>query len=178
MIGDWLVTCRLVCLGRDASAALPSGQSLILVSSTNQLAQRSRFTRSHRTPFPGRKRPDAKQSGTELSTMTETKTSAHHPTTELVRTHSERLAFEERERAQKRRLELAEQRSDLNPPDVRIRTWEQVHALRLPDDPMHPVLDVIAIDTRLTLAQVQEEQRARVAQRSKRTQAREPDGNR
>jgi hypothetical protein len=50
--------------------------------------------------------------------------------------------------------------------------------LRLPDDPMHPVLDVIAIDTRLTLAQVREEQRARVLRRSKRTQAAEPGGNR
>jgi hypothetical protein len=36
VICAWLVTFRLVCLGRDAFAALPSGQSLILVSLTNQ----------------------------------------------------------------------------------------------------------------------------------------------
>ena len=99
--------------------------------------------------------------------MTETKIFApHHPSTEIVRTHAERLAFEASERAQRRRLELAEQRSDLNPPDVRIRVWEKLHALRLPQDPGHPVLDVIAISTGLTLAQVRAEQRGRVAQRT------------
>jgi hypothetical protein len=38
LIYDWLVTFRLVRLGCGAFAALPSGQSLILVSSTNQEA--------------------------------------------------------------------------------------------------------------------------------------------
>src|SRR5215470_14912116 len=76
---------------------------------------------------------------------------------------AERLAREEYERAEKRRQELAEQRSDLNPPDVRIRTWERIHALRLPSDPAHPILDVIAISTRLTLEEVREEQRTRAA---------------
>jgi hypothetical protein len=89
------------------------------------------------------------------------KTSASRHTVELIRTHAERLALEELERAQRRRLELAEQRSDPNAPDVRIRAWEKVHALRLPGDPSHPVLDVIAIATGLTLAPIQEEQRAR-----------------
>ncbi len=102
--------------------------------------------------------------------MNETKFSQVRPTTELIRTHAERLALEEQERAQKRRLELAEQRSDLNPPDVRIRAWERVHALRLPGDPAHPVLSVIAVGTGLTLAQVREEQVARAAQRAARTQ--------
>ena len=72
-------------------------------------------------------------------------------TGDLIKTPAERLAHEEYERAEKRRLELAEQRSDLNPPDVRIRTWERIHALRLPSDPAHPILDVIAVSTRLTL---------------------------
>ena len=108
--------------------------------------------------------------------MTE-KISASPSTTEPIRTHAERLAFEELERAQRRRLELAEQRSDLNPPDVRIRAWEKVHALRLPGDPSHPVLDVIAIATGLTLAQVQDEQRARGALRTARTLQQEPGSN-
>ena len=95
-------------------------------------------------------------------------------TSELIKTHAERLALEEYERAQKRRVELAELRSDLNPPDVRIRTWEKVHGLRLPSDPMHPILDVIAIGTRLTLAQVQEEQRTRAALRVARAQSQKP----
>jgi hypothetical protein len=82
---------------------------------------------------------------------------------ELIKTHAERLAIEESERLEKRRLELAEQRSDLNSPTVRIRTWEKVHELRLPSDPAHPILDFIAVSTRLTLAEVQEEQRSRAA---------------
>jgi len=93
--------------------------------------------------------------------VTDSKTSAPHPAIELVRTHAERLALEDLERAQRRRLELAEQRSDLNPPDVRIRAWEKLHALRLPRDPGHPVLAVIAISTGLTLLQVRAEQSAR-----------------
>ena len=82
---------------------------------------------------------------------------------DLVKTPAERLAHEEFERAEKRRQELAEQRSDLNPPEVRIRTWERVHALRLPADPAHPILDVIAVSTRLTLEEVRQEQRSRAA---------------
>jgi hypothetical protein len=83
---------------------------------------------------------------------------------ELPGDYRERLVREERERAEKRRLELADQRSSLNPPEMRIRTWEKLHALRLPTDPNHPILDVIAIATRLTLAEVQEEQRRRESQ--------------
>ena len=89
-------------------------------------------------------------------------------TDDLVRTPSERLAHEESERAEKRRQELAEQRSDLNPPDVRIRAWEKIHQLRLPSDPAHPILDIIAVSTRLTLAEVQEEQRKRAARATNR----------
>jgi hypothetical protein len=89
-------------------------------------------------------------------------------TSDLVRTPAERVAHEESERAEKRRQELAEQRSDLNPPDVRIRAWEKIHQLRLPSDPAHPILDVIAVSTRLKLAEVQEEQRARAARAANR----------
>jgi hypothetical protein len=105
--------------------------------------------------------------------MTELKTSVPHPTTEIIRSHAERLALEASERAQRRRLDLAEQRSELNPPDVRIRVWEKLHGLRLPQDPGHPVLDVVAINTGLTLTQVRAEQRGRVAQRT--AQGRKPD---
>ena len=89
-------------------------------------------------------------------------------TFDLVKTPAERLAHEEYERAEKRRLELAEQRSDLNPPDVRIRTWERIHELRMPSDPTHPILDVIAVGTRLTLEEVREEQRLRAARAANR----------
>ena len=74
---------------------------------------------------------------------------------------AERAAREADERAEKRRLKLAEQRSTDNPPSVRIRIWEEVHALRLPRNPEHPILYVIATGTGLTLAQVRDEQRTR-----------------
>ena len=90
-------------------------------------------------------------------------------TGDLVRTSAERLAHEESERAEKRRQELAEQRSDRNPPDVRIRAWEKLHQLRLPSDPTHPILGVIALSTRLTLQDVQEEQRTRAARAANKT---------
>jgi len=89
-------------------------------------------------------------------------------TGDLVNT-AERLAREEYERSEKRRQELAEQRSELNPPEVRIRTWERIHQLRMPSDPAHPILDVIAISTRLTLEEVREEQRMRAARGASQT---------
>jgi hypothetical protein len=108
--------------------------------------------------------------------MTDTKfsSSSRRPVTELISTYAERLALAEQERAQKRRLDLAEQRSEHNPPVVRIRAWEKVHGLRLPHDPMHPVLDVIVTGTGLTLDEVREEQRTRALQRAARTQDPEP----
>jgi hypothetical protein len=87
---------------------------------------------------------------------------------QLIQTPAERFEHEEHERAEKRRRELAEQRSDANTPDVRIRSWERLHGLRLPSDPAHPILDLIAVSTRLTLAQVRDEQGARAARGAKR----------
>jgi hypothetical protein len=89
---------------------------------------------------------------------------------ELIKDHRARVAIEERQRAEQRELELAEQRSTHNTPEVRIRTWEKVHGLQMPSDSMHPILDVIAMGTHLTLADVQEEQRARSARRPGRVQ--------
>ena len=89
-------------------------------------------------------------------------------TGDLVNT-AERLAREEYERSEKRRQELAQQRSELNPPEVRIRTWERIHQLRMPSDPAHPILDVIAISTRLTLEEVREVQRMRAARGASQT---------
>jgi hypothetical protein len=90
---------------------------------------------------------------------------------DFAKSATERLAQEEHERAERRRQELAQQRSDLNPPEVRIRMWEKVHQLRLPSDPTHPILDVIAISTRLTLAEVREEQRTRAARAANRNRS-------
>jgi hypothetical protein len=81
---------------------------------------------------------------------------------ELIIDHRARLALEEEERAQRRRQDLEEQCSDLNSAKVRVRVWERVHGLRLPTDVAHPILDVIAAATRLTLAEVHGEQQARL----------------
>ena len=77
----------------------------------------------------------------------------------------------EETRAQERKSYLAQQRSELNPPEVRIRAWEKVHGLRLPSDSGHPILDVIAVGTRLTLAQVHAEQRARAGRPAERVRS-------
>jgi hypothetical protein len=79
--------------------------------------------------------------------------------------YRERRAFEEFERAERRRANLAQQSATVNSAELRIRAWEKAHQLRVPVDPLHPVLDAIAAATRLTLAEVQEEQRRRSAPR-------------
>ncbi len=80
--------------------------------------------------------------------------------------YRERRAFEELERAERRRADLAEQFADVNSADLRIRAWERAHQLRMPANPLHPVLDAIAMATQLTLAEVREEQRLRSLRRA------------
>jgi hypothetical protein len=87
-----------------------------------------------------------------------------------LKSHAEQLAEEELEREKRRSLQLEEQRSDANPPEQRIRAWERAHGLRMPLDPGHAVLDVIALNTRLTLEQVRDEQRLRVKRNAGRHQ--------
>ncbi len=84
---------------------------------------------------------------------------------DIIREHRARIAFEAAERMEKRRVEQAEQCSSSRAPEMRIRTWEKVHGLRLPLDAAHPILAVVATETHLTLAEVQEEQRTRRAAR-------------
>jgi hypothetical protein len=100
---------------------------------------------------------------TSTSWFFENGTAPRPTASDIVKDHRARIQLEEREKAERRRLELAEQRADMNSPEMRIRAWEKVHALRLPSDANHPILDVIAVATRLTLEQVREEQRARGA---------------
>jgi hypothetical protein len=79
--------------------------------------------------------------------------------------HRERLARLRAEAAQRREEELVQQRSMLNTPDARVRIWERVHHLALPNDPQHPVLRVIAQQTSLHIDDVLEVQRERGARR-------------
>ncbi|MEJ0037715.1 MAG: hypothetical protein WDO68_16845 [Gammaproteobacteria bacterium] len=78
-----------------------------------------------------------------------------------VEKHTEDLVAEEFERAEKRRLALAELKSEFFSVTDRIRAWEKLHGLRLPSDSAHMVLSVIARCTGLTLDQIRDEQRAR-----------------
>jgi len=74
---------------------------------------------------------------------------------------AEEIAAETFERAEKRRLALAELKSGLYTPTERISAWEKLHGLRLPSDVGHPVLGFIARSTGLTIAQVRDEQQCR-----------------
>lgn len=82
---------------------------------------------------------------------------------DLTKTYAERLAVEQLERAELRRIALAEQKSEQNSPQDRIRTWEKLHGLRLPADPHHMILSIIARSTGLTLTDVLAEQSARAS---------------
>ena len=72
-----------------------------------------------------------------------------------------RIAAHQAEAAERRRLELLEQRSPMNTPAMRIRIWERLHQVTLPRDLLHRVVDVIAAQTGLTSEDVRAEQRLR-----------------
>lgn len=78
--------------------------------------------------------------------------------TDLILDFHERFKLEQSVKASKREHERAEQSSPLNSPDVRIRHWERLHRLSLPRNPLHPVLNVIAVATGLTVADVRTHQ--------------------
>jgi hypothetical protein len=84
----------------------------------------------------------------------------------LLTDYRQRRALEERDRDERKRVDLAEIYSTLNSPGARIRAWEKVHHLFLPASPLHPVLYVIAAATRLSLTEVQDEQSRRAVRAS------------
>jgi hypothetical protein len=86
--------------------------------------------------------------------------------TEVVSDFRQRRALEELERAEQKRLDQADQYAELSSAEQRIRAWEKVHHLRMPSDPAHPVLNVIAKATQLTLADVRNEQKLRAERRT------------
>jgi hypothetical protein len=74
-----------------------------------------------------------------------------------------------RARAARLRLETEQQRSRAlndqcdpeNAPEIRVRIWEKLHQVRLPKDPSHAILTVVAQQTGLDLQAVHEVQRLR-----------------
>jgi len=101
----------------------------------------------------------------------------HFTALELLAGHRERLALEEEERERKRTNQFEELRSEVNSVPIRIRAWEKMHGLRLPSDPAHPILRVIASTTGISLACLREEQQARRVNQTPRTLARSEDTN-
>jgi hypothetical protein len=74
------------------------------------------------------------------------------------RARFERLQFEAAER---RERALSDQRSPENSPEIRVRIWENLHQVRLPKDPSHAILRLVAKQTSLDIAEVLEVQRLR-----------------
>lgn len=72
-----------------------------------------------------------------------------------------RIAAHQADAAERRKLELSEQRSSTNTPAMRIRIWERLHHIDLPRSPSHRLIDVIAAQTGLTSEDVRDEQRLR-----------------
>jgi hypothetical protein len=82
---------------------------------------------------------------------------------EKVASFSDHLRAERAAREIQQEHHRAEQRNASNTTHVRIAAWEKLHGLRLPSEPEHPVLFAIANHTRLSIAQIREEQAARAA---------------
>jgi hypothetical protein len=101
-----------------------------------------------------------------ISWMSQQYASKARPTQDIVTDYRTRLAVAAEARAQQRRLDLAEQCSDSNSPETRIGTWEKLHGLRMPADPEHPILYVIADATRVKLSDIHAVQAARRGQTS------------
>lgn len=62
-----------------------------------------------------------------------------------------------------RQLQLQAQRSTLSPARDRINLWERLHGLHLPRSAGHKLLNIIATQTELTLADLHQEQTRRSA---------------
>ena len=87
--------------------------------------------------------------------------SAGPPRFEHVVDYRERLAREAVKFAEARQMAIAEQHSASNSATTRIRAWENLHGLRMPSAPAHPILWVIAAATQLSMTEVRDEQQRR-----------------
>lgn len=68
-----------------------------------------------------------------------------------------RRVYAERQRGEA----LLDQRNIEHTAAKRVQLWEKLHQLRMPRDPSHQILQLIAGQTGLTLEEVQEVQRGR-----------------
>ena len=77
-----------------------------------------------------------------------------------------RLVHQQAEAAERRRMDLADQSSRLKTAEERIRIWERIHEVTLPRNPEHRLVEIIAVNTGLTDADVRDEQQRRAALRA------------
>ena len=80
---------------------------------------------------------------------------------DLLTDHRSRVEREQLEAAERRSQALLDQSSPAHSPAERVSVWERLHQVYLPRDPQHNVLRIIARQTGLSLADVQEVQRLR-----------------
>ena len=80
---------------------------------------------------------------------------------EPILDHRARFERQQLEAAERRERALSDQRSPENSAEMRVRIWENLHQVRLPKDPAHAILRVVARQTSLDLAEVIEVQRLR-----------------
>ncbi len=84
--------------------------------------------------------------------------STHDP----LKDHRARMELARLEARQRREDDLKEQRSDANTPEARVAIWERLHQVRMPSDPKHQILLLIADQTHLAMDDIHEVQRGRV----------------
>lgn len=77
--------------------------------------------------------------------------------------HRAQMERQQQERAAERQQQIALQSSPLSDPEERIRLWEKLHVLKLPQSPTHKLLRVIAEETNLSIQQVLDAQQRRAA---------------
>jgi hypothetical protein len=75
--------------------------------------------------------------------------------------HRARIERARLDAEERRAHALHEQCAPQNSPDARVRVWERLHQVRLPKDPAHAILRIIAHQTALDLNEVLEVQRQR-----------------
>jgi acyl-CoA reductase-like NAD-dependent aldehyde dehydrogenase len=88
------------------------------------------------------------------------------PGEDLTTDFRARQIHQQAETAERRKLDLAEQSSKLKSAEERIRIWERLHEVILPKDPAHRLVDIIAADTGLTIADIRDEQGRRAAHKA------------
>ena len=77
--------------------------------------------------------------------------------------YRERLERDRRDAEERRERQRSDQRSTDRSPEQRVAAWERLHGLRLPNAAEHPILQVVARQTGLSLDDIRNVQSERAA---------------